>query len=209
MASPDKHEGARLIREWTLPPAATLGSSVRAKGILLEVRAKLAFKLKKSVDIKGGVLFLSMPDSDGDDFQSVSAVVSSTMEEIESLPVIPREIEDILAISTTERHRWLKDGRLQSAGTRTVKLRGRAKKITFHVFDPRHVEDILDRDLVATWREDDAARAAQNRQRAAERRRLTRAQAPDPKATPENGLDENLQPKLKGWDEFERDGPLR
>ena len=209
MAPRDKHEGGKLIQEWTLPPAATLGSSVRAKGILLEVRAKLAFKMKKSLDIKGGVLCLSMPESDGHDFQSVSAVVSSTLEGIESLPVIPREIQDILAISTTERHRWLKDGRLQSAGTRTVKLRGRARKITFHVFDPRHVEDILDRDLVATWREDDAARAAENRRRAAERRRLTRAQAPDRKAPPENGLDEDLRPKLKGWDEFERDGPLR
>jgi hypothetical protein len=34
--------------------------------------------------------------------------------------------------------------------TRTVKL------ITFHVFDPRVVEDILDRDLVTIWREEDA-----------------------------------------------------
>lgn len=34
-----------------------------------------------------------------------------------------------------------------------MKLRGRARKITFHVFDPRVVEDILDRDLVTVWRE--------------------------------------------------------
>jgi len=30
-----------------------------------------------------------------------------------------------------------------------VKLRGRARKITFHVFDPRHIEDVLDRDMPA------------------------------------------------------------
>jgi hypothetical protein len=75
------------------------------------------------------------------------------LEDIETLPVIPPEIQDILTSSTTERHRWLSDGRLRSAGTRRVKLRGRGRKITFHVFVPRVVEDILDRDLVTVWRE--------------------------------------------------------
>ncbi|MGO4843255.1 hypothetical protein AB4144_64370, partial [Rhizobiaceae sp. 2RAB30] len=70
-------------------------------------------------------------------------MISVALRGIEDLPVIPREVEDILTISSVERHRWLKDSRLQSAGTRTVKLRGRARKITFHVFDPRHIEDLL------------------------------------------------------------------
>lgn len=78
---------------------------------------------------------------------------------------IPREVEDILSITSAERHRWLKDGRLRSAGTRTVKLRGHAKRITFHVFDPRHIEDLLDRDLVSIWREDDAIASTENRRR--------------------------------------------
>jgi glucose/arabinose dehydrogenase len=37
-----------------------------------------------------------------------------TLERIEDLPAIPREVEDILTISTTKRHRWLKDGRLKA-----------------------------------------------------------------------------------------------
>ncbi len=78
--------------------------------------------------------------------------MSKAMRDIEDLPVIRREVEDILTISSGERHRWLKDGRLQCAGTRTVKLRCRARKITFHVFDPRRIEDVLDRDLVSVWR---------------------------------------------------------
>lgn len=106
-----------------------------------------------------------MPADDADEFRVASAIVAKTLENVENLPVIPREIEDILTISTTERHRWLSDGRLQSAGTRTVKLRGRARKITFHVFDPRFVEDVLDRDLVTVWREEDAMTAAENRRR--------------------------------------------
>lgn len=121
------------------------------------------------------------------------------------MPIIPREIQDILTISTTERHRWLKDGRLPSAGTRTVKLRGRARKITFHVFDPRIVEDILDTDRVNEWREADALAAAENRQQAAWKRRLARERLTSLPADTRSEAD----PGLVGWAEFERDGPLR
>ncbi|UXN76204.1 hypothetical protein N8D56_27050 (plasmid) [Devosia sp. A8/3-2] len=199
----------KLIKEWTLPAAATLGSSVRAKGILLEIRARLASAVKRSLDIEAGVLALRMSEGSDDEFLTASVIVSRTLEDIESRPVIPREIEDILAITTTERHRWLKDGRLPSAGTRTVKLRGRAKKITFHVFDPRKVEDILDRDPVAAWREEDAETAAENRRRAARKAKLTRSQTGGETAEPNRNRDTAEGPKLLGWEEFERNGPLR
>ena len=202
---------AKLVEEWTLPSAATLGSSVRAKGIALEVRAHLPLAAKKLLGIEIGVLTLRMPEGAYDDFRTASAAVSKTLKGIEGLPVIPREVEDILTISATERHRWLKDGRLQSAGTRTVKLRGRARKITFHVFDPRHVEDVLDRDLVTVWREDDAMKAAENRRRAAGKAALTRAQKSGGKATsvPDSTRDEVSRQKLQGWDQFESNGLLR
>lgn len=196
-----------LIKEWTLPAAATLGSAVRARGILLEIRARLPATVKKSLDIKGAVLILGMAEDAGDSFRQVAAVVEKTLDGIERLPVIPREIEDILTISTTERHRWLKDGRLQSAGTRTVKLHGRAKKITFHVFDPRHVEDVLDRDLISTWREDDVIQKAENRRLARETAALKRK----PKAARplDTGTDDVAGQALRGWEEFARDGLLR
>lgn len=196
-----------LIKEWTLPAAVTLGSAVRAKGILLEIRARLPATVKKSLDIKGAVLILGMAEEASDSFRQVAAVVEKTLDGIERLPVIPREIEDILTISTTERHRWLKDGRLQSAGTRTVKLHGRAKKITFHVFDPRLVEDVLDRDLISTWREDDVIQKAENRRLARETAALKRK----PKAAKplDTGTDDVAGQGLKGWEEFARDGLLR
>jgi hypothetical protein len=208
---PEEILDASLVREWALPAAATLGSSVRAKGILLEIRAHLPSASKKSLNIKASILGLKMPEGFDSEFQAASALVSTRLEGIENLPVIPREIEDILTISTTERHRWLKDGRLPSAGTRTVKLRGRAKKITFHVFDPRKVEDVLDRDLVAAWREEDAATAAENRRRAAWKTKLSRAEKNGGvvPSVSDHSRDEVSHPKLVGWEEFERDGPLR
>lgn len=200
-----------VVEEWTLPSGATLGSSVRAKGILHEIRSHLPSALRKSLEIRGGLLVLSMPDAAVADVRSLAAAVSKALDGIERRSVIPREIEDILTISTTERHRWLKDGRLKSAGTRTVKLRGRAKKVTFHVFDPHHVEDVLNRDLVAAWREDDAERAAKNRQHAAEARALKRRQTSGNKVIrpADESPEEAARHKLKGWAEFERDGLLR
>ncbi|RWP39466.1 hypothetical protein [Mesorhizobium sp.] len=202
---------AKLIEEWTLPSAATLGSSVRAKGIVREVRAHLPLAAKKLLGIEVGVLTLRMQEGAYGDFRTASAIVSKTLEGIEGLPVIPREVEDILTISSAERHRWLKDGRLQSSGTRTVKLRGRARKVTFHVFDPRHIEDVLDRDLVTAWREEDTIAAAENRRRAAGKAALKRAQKSGRKAAsaPDSTRDGMSRQKLKGWDEFESDGLLR
>ena len=197
-----------LRHEWPLPSAATLGSFVRAKGIVLEIRARLPKPLKKALDLEAGLLVLKLPPEAEDQFAAAAAVVTQALVGIESLPVIPREIEDILTISTTERHRWLKDGRLPSAGTRTVKLAGRAKKITFHVFDPRQVEDLLDRDMVVNWREEDAERAAENRRQAAWKNKLKRAEK-QAQATPSLQSEGEARPQLIGWAEFERDGPLR
>ncbi|PZM14897.1 hypothetical protein [Rhizobium tubonense] len=211
MLTPKKNDAAELIEAWTLPPAATLGSFIRSKGILLEIRARLPFALRKSLDISGRVLTLTMPEGSEDKFRATSDFVAKSLDGIENLPVIPREIEDILTISTTERHRWLNDGRLPSAGTRTVKLRGRARKITFHVFDPRLVEDLLDRGVVEDWREEDAATAAENRRRAAWKAKLTRSLKKGGKTSSvsKNRPDEDNNPDLPGWEEFRRDGLLR
>jgi hypothetical protein len=206
MTKPAKNQDeARLSQEWTLPAAATLGSSVRARGILLEIRARMPQALRKALDLKAGVLTLGLPETAMAEFRAAVDLVTHALDGIESLPIIPREIEDILAIKTSERHRWLKDGRLPSAGTRTVKLRGRARKITFHVFDPRMVEELLEGERIDTWREDDAEAARENRRRAAWNRKLARAEKMAKPTSEEGG--ERVQ--LVGWAEFEREGLLR
>lgn len=197
-----------LLKTWTLPPDATLGSSVRAKGILLEIRARLPLASKKSVELDANELTLAMPADEKPEFHAASAIVTRALADIETLPVIPREIEDILSIKTSERHRWLEDGRLPSAGTRTVKLRGRARKITFHVFDPKLVRDLLDRSAVDEWREEDAAAKAENRRRAAYKAKLTRSLKKASKDKPDRASDEATR-TLRGWEEFDLDGLLR
>lgn len=199
-----------LLRTWTLPPAATLGSSVRAHGILLEMRSRLPISSKKSLVLEAGELMLSMPADDKTQFDAAATIVSSAMKDIENLPVIPREIQDILTIKPGERHRWLADGRLPSAGTRTVRLAGRARQITFHVFDPRVVEDLLDRGLVDQWRDEDVEAAAENRRKAAYKAKLTRSlKNARNSATTANQASDEADVALAGWEEFGRDGFLR
>lgn len=205
MASDDSSTN-RVKRIWQLTYAARLGSSVRSKGLFLEVRSKLPKTARKALSVNAGQLILEMPAQQASQFASAAAVVAKTLEGIELRPVIPREIEDILGISRTERHRWLKDGRLRSLGTRTAKLRGRAT-ITFHVFDPRYVEDLLDGATVDAWRADDAEQAAENRRRAALKTKFKRTEKAARSETPAS-LEGEERFKLRGWADFERDGPI-
>ncbi|TPM34153.1 hypothetical protein [Mesorhizobium sp. B2-3-4] len=207
---------ASIVAEWPLPPSVTLGSAARLKGIEREIRARLPWVVRKFAKAETGRIVLRMLSTDADAFQAASATIARTLEKIESLAVLPREVEDILAISPRERHKWLKDGRLKSIGTRTVKMRGRSKAVTFHVFDPRHIEDLLDRDLVSAWREEDAREVSENRRRGAGKAALTRAgkQPAKPHGPQNTGndharKDDAPRPKLEGWDTFEAEGLLR
>jgi len=201
----------QLIAEWPLSPSATLGSAMRAKGIEREVRARLPWAVRKHVKAETGRIVLRLPKSETEAFKAASAQISRTLEGVEALPVLPREVEDVLTISSRERHKWLKDGRLRSIGTRTVKMRGRSKSVTFHVFDPRHIEDILDRDLATVWREQDVQEVADNRRRGAGKAALTRAgKRPGKAGVARNAGDaDGPRPRLKGWEAFEDEGLLR
>lgn len=199
------------VAEWPFPGSAALGSSVRTKGIERELRARLAWGVRHCLTIEAGRIVLSMPDGEKNKFEAAAAIVAKTLEGIDALSVLPGEVEDILTISSRERMKWTKDGRLKSAGTRTVKLRGRAKAVTFHVFDPRHVEDVLDRDLPAIWRDEDAAANSENRKRAAGKAALTRVGGGGGSSGRAAGKtrDPALRSPLEGWESFAVEGLLR
>ena len=103
-----------------------LGSSIRSKGIFQFVRLRLPSTSRKNLTVKAGELSLALPEDK--DAEPLIGAVSKALEGIEDRPILPREIEDILSIKSSERHRWLKDGRLPSAGTKTVKLRGERRR---------------------------------------------------------------------------------
>ncbi|MCO6051847.1 hypothetical protein NGM99_18840 [Mesorhizobium sp. RP14(2022)] len=212
-SAPAAQDTPVLQAEWPLAVSVTLGSAVRAKGIGQELRARLPVLARLGLKAEAGRLVLSLAQSEEKLFEAASAIVERNLVQMAVLPVLPREVEDILAIAPRERLKWTKDGRLQSAGTRTVKLRGRAKAVTFHVFDPRFIEDVLDRDMPALWREEDKETASQNRKRAAGKAALKRkaGQVPTEAASEPLRPDQpaEARPRLKGWDAFSDDGLLR
>ncbi|BCG75359.1 hypothetical protein MesoLj113a_65170 [Mesorhizobium sp. 113-1-2] len=113
-----------LIAEWPLSPSATLGSAVRTKRIEREVRARLPWAVRKYVKADTGRIALRTHEDDAEEFEAASDNIAKMLETVDVHPVLPREVEDILTISARERHKWLKDGGLQSIGKRTVKMRG-------------------------------------------------------------------------------------
>ncbi len=187
-----------------------MGSSVRAKGILQELQARLPAISKKAISLEGVDLVLAMAAEEKAAFNAAVSVVIRTMDEAPSLPVIPREIQDILGMKASERHRWLADGRLPSAGTRTVRLAGRARQITFHVFNPKVVEDLLDRGAVDEWRVEDAEAKAEKRRNAAYQAKRSRLAKKSGKRSKKNeDVPDDPATRLTGWEDFDADGLLR
>ncbi|KQT52446.1 MULTISPECIES: hypothetical protein [unclassified Aureimonas] len=206
------HASPVLAAEWPFPARAALGSSVRGQGIEREIKARLPFPDRKRLTVADGRIRLAVPAGEDERFAAASRIVETVLSTIDSLPVLPGEVDDILAIAPRERLKWTKDGRLASAGTRTVKLRGRARTVTFHVFDPRQIEDVLDRDLPSLWREEDAKATAEARRRAAGKAALTRAgkgAGAGPAGAKRKASADGRTMELKDWDAFAADGLLR
>ena len=201
---------SELTAEWPVTSNVTLGSAVRAKGIERELRRKLSWTTRKFLTVEVGKAVLHIPDGSLEDFESASATIDRAMHTLTDLPVLPSEADDILSMSSRERHKWLSNGRLRSAGTRTVKLRGRSKAVTFHVFEPAHIEHILNGDLTEIWREEDATAQAENRRRAAGKAALTRAGKRQVKSkSVSSPSDQPPEAPLDGWEEFAAEGLLR
>lgn len=202
-------DGPLLSAEWAFPLAVALGSSVRIKGIDREVRSKIPFRARLMLDMDTTRFALRVPADEEALFQAASEAVTRTLAGIESLAVLPSEVEEILTILPRERLKWTKDGRLQSAGTRTVKMRGRSKSVTFHVHDPQHILEVLDRDLPTRWREVDAMAVVENRRRGLRQAALTRAGKSPGKPADARAKTEPIEANLEGWQLFEADGFLR
>jgi len=79
------------------------------------------------------------------------------------------------------------------------------------VFDPRRIEDVLDRAMPDVWREQDAIAAAENRRRAAGKAALTRAGKKElaNNSSGRTANEDTQEIKLKGWQDFDLDGLLR
>lgn len=72
-------EPTDLIRSWQLPYAARLGSSVRSKGIYLEVRARLPKPARRALSVSAGELTLRMAECAATEFEDAARIVEKTL----------------------------------------------------------------------------------------------------------------------------------
>lgn len=94
-----------LTAKWPFPRAAALGSSVRTKGIEREIRAKLNFPGRKRLYVAEGSIHLRVPPDGAGWLLEASGIVAAVLNGIDALPVLPGEVDDILAIAPRERLR--------------------------------------------------------------------------------------------------------
>ena len=62
MPTRETNTAAERVEEWKLSSAATLGSSVRTRGIFLEVRARITSTSKKLQHVESRTLANQMPE---------------------------------------------------------------------------------------------------------------------------------------------------
>jgi hypothetical protein len=91
----------------------------------------------------------------------------------QELAVEPWELETLLGCSTTERKRWLADGKLTPLTTRSVFKSGR--ELVYPVFDRRSIQRLTQQDIDG-WRAEHAALVAMRRKTGAQKASSRRAQ---------------------------------
>lgn len=74
----------------------------------------------------------------------------TTVEEIRTRPFTPATVQDALGISSRERIRWTRDGKLRSVGTKMIKDRGRFSLTLYSVEDVARL--LMSPEILASWR---------------------------------------------------------
>ncbi|OUI95868.1 hypothetical protein HK13_03340 [Acetobacter indonesiensis] len=74
----------------------------------------------------------------------------TTVEEICTRPFTPATVQDALGISSRERIRWTRDGKLRSIGTKMIKDRGRFSLTLYSVEDVARL--LMSPEILASWR---------------------------------------------------------
>lgn len=145
------------IVKFSPSPALTTGSEERATEAMRLVRKSLR-KAKCGVDHQFDHIQITQNGLPSDEFGEICSAVERKLEKLRLKPLSSRAVEEILSISSGERRRWSKDGRLPHVGNALIKL-GK-KQLSLFLYSPVDVQVILrNPDTVLRWRQEDIAHA--------------------------------------------------
>jgi hypothetical protein len=134
----------------------TLGSAQRSRDILNRVTAKLkgAHPLTHRSDDEEIITQFDIHETRK--LETVIAKIDLMLDRCANEPLMPRMVEEILGITSAERRRWTKDGRLPKSGMASFRRGPQSFYLSTH--PPKKIGQLANNsDLIAQWRKEDAA----------------------------------------------------
>lgn len=151
----DTSDLARGIVRFTPTDSLTTRSVERAVEAMRFVRKSFR-KANCAVDQRLNEAIITANDVSIDEIAGICAEVEKKLQKLRLKPLSSKAVESILSISSTERRRWSKDGRLPHVGTTLIKL-GKSK-VSFFLYSPLDIQAHLrEPKIIAGWRSNDHA----------------------------------------------------
>jgi hypothetical protein len=139
----DTEDGRLMVFKPTVE--LTCNSPTRLRGILKRVK-RVARKQRLKSTIEAAELRVTMPDVPQEYLRDVIEAIAALVESIEGLSLTPKEVEEALNITSRERIKWTKAGRLFRKG----------QEIFYQCYSPSGIAHLATRpDAISEWRRSD------------------------------------------------------
>ncbi|PPQ42342.1 hypothetical protein [Rhodopseudomonas palustris] len=137
--------------------AVALGSDRRAKAVIRRVlRLLRRLKLEAAQDGNGASATIRQPSFD---MSGLLTAIDAEIAAFQAERIYPKEVDEILAISSRERRRWTKDGRLPTSGH--TSFRSGKNSVFLVLYPPAPITALAHRpEQIEAWRRADAAASA-------------------------------------------------
>ena len=146
----DTDDGRLMVFKPTVE--LTCNSATRLCGILKRVKRVVRKQRLKSA-IEAAELRVAVPDGPHEYLRDVIADITELIESIERLSLTPKEVEEALSITSRERIKWTKAGRLPRAEQRSF-MKG--QEIFYQCYSPSGITELAMRpETISEWRRSD------------------------------------------------------
>jgi hypothetical protein len=146
----DTDDGQLMVFKPTVE--LTCNSPTRLRGILKRVK-RVVKKQRLRSAIEAAEVRVEVPDVPHEYLRDVITDITKLIESIERLSLTPKEVEEALNITSRERIRWTKAGRLPRAEQRSFK---KGQEIFYQCYSPAGVAHLAMRpEAISEWRRSD------------------------------------------------------
>jgi hypothetical protein len=153
-------EGRTIAISYEPSRALTLGSAVRSRDVGNRVKVKLKRLHPLTLRIHNERITAQFDIGDEGKLEAVVADIDLMLDRYVNERLTSRMVEEILGITSAERRRWTKDGRLPKSGM--ASFRRGLQSFYLYLHPPKEIGQLAnDPDLIARWRNEDAARSSE------------------------------------------------